>query len=873
VISFFFVRKNLFRFLGRIVTRRPWTIVGVAAALTLFMGIVVLNLEFDMTFMRLLDHDKPEVQRFLRAAENYGELSNLILVVEPPDESTGRAFLEEVKLHLSKNPEVKAVESGLPAGFFRKYALWLLPERETYAGARSIRLLGQSVHAGELTAGIIESAMEAEQQAVPGSFGESAIDFTVSLGKWLRGERDRPPALDDAFPEFVSGDGQYQTPGGKIVLLIIRMKKTAMESTVGGPLFVNLLSDLNAAKEKYPSVKAGYTGIYAIGYEDQNGVLQRFKFLSPLSLLLMLGIFFYFTRIPASPLIVGASLAAAVIWTFGLVKFTLGYASLTTLVFAVFLFGLGVDFAVHLTLRYLEERSGDADPDEALRRAIMLAGPGILTGGLTTAAAFFMLLFSDFKGGEHLGLTTGMGMICCLAAGLILFPALVVLWHRHGKRKCIRPPERYARWLDSWAAAVARRPWFTISLCIAFTVALLPFFKHFKIEFDLDRIIFRDVPALDLKKKVEKEFDFGTDFGIAFADDIEQARSKSRLLEKMSAVEKVQSIADFIPEMTPGRKSLFNAVREATPPDNLLIDKEKMTGEFISLPDSRSGNTEIHELAAYLKQHAADPGLAARIQSFESSLRRDFSRMLPLLKFAINIPPPSEDDLPPAIRARYKGKDGRYPLLIYPVKNVMARDNIIEFKKEIRSVCPEATGMMIMFEMMTMAGLERLPLVCALVMIAIGLILYSDFRSIRHTMFALLPVAVASLWTFGLLCAFGVMITIFIGITFPLVVGIGVDDGVHMTHRLRQEAESGGVVEAVSKTGRPILMTTLTTIAGFGILMLTNHNGLIGMGASIALGVALCFVTTITILPAVYTIAGRNKRSDDTAGDNQSSKN
>ena len=88
-------------------------------------------------------------------------------------------------------------------------------------------------------------------------------------------------------------------------------------------------------------------------------------------------------------------------------------------------------------------------------------------------------------------------------------------------------------------------------------------------------------------------------------------------------------------------------------------------------------------------------------------------------------------------------------------------------------------------------------------------------------------------------------------IAFPLIFGIGIDDGVHILHRYK---ECGEVLPAVSHTGRAILFTTITTMTSFAVLFFTNHNGLIGMAQLVGLGVGLCFFFSITILPAVLVL-------------------
>lgn len=861
-----------------------------AAVATVVMGALAATMRFDTSFVNLMDQALPEVRRFNEAIENFGEPANLVLVVEPPNAGTGKRFIAAAEKRLAELPEVIGLESRAPVEYLRRYGVWLLGDEETRAlageleavlpvlreGTRPLEALLRSSVSGlqssEKRKDHHEDAKDTKKYKEKTKGSESSepiseitrqiISAADDVARGRAAEAGMPPE-SSRLEELFESDGAYSTPGGGLMFLIVRTTMDPMQLSLGMPVYVSILRAVEEVKAEFPDVSAGFSGVYAMGYEDQTGVLGRVKVLSAVSLVLMMLIFYYYTRIPAAPFLLGASLVASIVWTFGLVKFAIGHISLTTALFGIFLFGLGVDFAIHIVMRYTEARGAGEDGAGAIRTALSRAGPGVTTGGLTTATAFAVLLLSEFKGGVHLGITTSMGLLCCLAAMLFVFPALISIWQE--RRAAIRPVavERRARWLDGYVAAVTRRPGVTLTVCGAATLALLPFMKNFKIEYDLDRMIYRDVPALELKKKVESAFDMSTDFAVAFAGTVEEARERSRRLKGFSSVKKVESVADFIPEPTAERRRLAGLIREAAgyEPEFEPLDARSLGAmiDRLPAPTDENGGSAAASLTGYLREHRDDEGVLKRLRLFEKELAAAFVKTMGLLARAAPDEPPEIEDLPPEFRARLIARDGRFPLVIYPEKNILRREALLKFKRDVRSVCPEATGMMIVTELMTTAGMERLPWLCALIMALIFAIIYADFRSVRDTLLALLPVAAGCVWTVGMLCVLRPMLTLFIGISFPLVVGIGVDDGVHLMHRVRQEGGAPGAADAVRLTGRPIFMTTMTTMAGFGILLLTNHNGLIGMGATITLGVGLCFVTSVTLLPAVLALMAGEK--------------
>lgn len=854
-------------------TTRPGRVLLVMGVFTLFMAASAATLGFDLSFFRLLDDRMPEVQRFLAVVDNFGEPVNFFLVVEPTDFKTGKKFIADVEKELRALPEVRDTESRMPVDFIRRFGVWLLPEdkaRELSEGLDTVLpvLEDKTKHPLESLLTIAAKTDEKDASAWPGGAeGRFRVHQAVDmLDDVIQGREPEIPEEKELkeYEELLTGDGYYRDDLARLMLVIVRTRIDPMGMRAGMPEYKKMLVVMERVRARYPEVHAGFTGMYAIGYEDQTNVLVRFRILSAVSLFAMMAIFFYYTHIRATPVILGVSLVAAVVWTFGISRFTVGYVSLMTLIFGMFLFGLGIDFAIHLVMRYVESRAESGDPDGAMRTAITRSGPGIVTGGLTTAFAFAVLMFSGFKGGFQLGVTTSVGLLCCLIAMLTVFPALVVLWHRSYPGASTAAMKTQSRWLDTYVEAVCKKPVLSLVICAVITAALIPLIPRFKIVYDLDRMIYRDIPARSLKYKVEKQFKTNTDFAVAFADSIPEVEQKTKLLEARHSIKKVESIADWLPEPTPEREKAVRLVRRLT---RAAREFQPLTAESFHemadrLPDPASipDRPKAANVIRYIKDHRDDESVFKMLRAFEKEFIGEARGKLELLDKAAPVKPPGMADLPPQLRERLIANDGRFPLVIYPKRNTMNQDAMKEFKSDLRSVCPNASGIMMMAELMTTAGMDRMPWLCCLALILIFIIIYFDFRSLRDTALALLPVTVAGVWTFGLLCLTGAMITMFIGISFPLVVGIGVDDGVHMIHRMRQQGGPASVLDAVRLTGRPIFMTTLTTMVGFGILLFTNHNGLIGMGATICLGVGLCFVTSVTILPAVFTlIAGKKK--------------
>jgi len=156
-------------------------------------------------------------------------------------------------------------------------------------------------------------------------------------------------------------------------------------------------------------------------------------------------------------------------------------------------------------------------------------------------------------------------------------------------------------------------------------------------------------------------------------------------------------------------------------------------------------------------------------------------------------------------------------------------------------------------------GFQRAALLAAVVVL---LILAIDFRSLKDALLALVPTIIGWLWMTGLMVVFGWRFDVANVVSMPLVLGIGIAFGVHMMHRCREEEQEGRPPEerldlVVRGTGGAIAVAALTTMVGFGGLMVGSHGGMKSFGGLMMLGIGLCLLATVLVLPALLLVIRR----------------
>jgi predicted RND superfamily exporter protein len=157
------------------------------------------------------------------------------------------------------------------------------------------------------------------------------------------------------------------------------------------------------------------------------------------------------------------------------------------------------------------------------------------------------------------------------------------------------------------------------------------------------------------------------------------------------------------------------------------------------------------------------------------------------------------------------------------------------------------------------AVLRELAAATAVACLAVVILVASLFRGIAHAALALLPVTLGTLVTAALCGLLGYKLNFMNAGILPMIVGIGVDDGIHMVKQyLDQPHPSAALV--VRSTGAAVMLTSITTLAAFGTMAFSVNRGLASVGVISAIGVTACLFASIVTLPAALELHSRRGR-------------
>jgi predicted exporter len=227
------------------------------------------------------------------------------------------------------------------------------------------------------------------------------------------------PALDE--------DGYLFAWEGRLLMVpILPHKDPGALNQVARPLEVarEILEEL---RPRYPDLAIALSGRPVIYSDEMASTSRDMTRATLLALACVALVFVVAFRSAVRPLLAVAALTLALCWTVGATTLLIGHLNIFAMVFAVVLVGLGIDFGIHLLSQYRNALGHGLSVREALVEVYSEVGMGTILGALTTATALSTAALTDFLGLAELGLICGMGIILCLAAMLVVFPALLVL--------------------------------------------------------------------------------------------------------------------------------------------------------------------------------------------------------------------------------------------------------------------------------------------------------------------------------------------------------------------------------------------------------------------------------------------------------------
>ncbi len=658
---------------------------------------------------------------------------------------------------------------------------------------------------------------------------------------------------------------------GRIYLLSLRPS----DAEDAAPAIERLRHLLAETKLEVPGVNADITGGSVLEVDEMNQSQWDSTVATLLSLVLVALIFVYGYNETGRPMKAMFCLLIGLCYSMGYTTATVGRLNILTITFAPMLVGMAIDFGVHLITRYEEELRLGLNQQLAMRKAMVNTGQGIYTGAFTTAGAFFAMSFTDFAGVREMGIITGGGLLVCLIPMMTMLPVMLLKGrqnHLDRGRGDGSPSsrERFESFILAHPGAV------TVSGLLLSALALTQFPRVY-FDYDLRNMQSAGLPAVVYEKKLMDSTPRSVLFGAIVASNAQEAVQLQRRLTNLTTVAEVDSIAPLLVADPSARLKTIGQVKDnlagLTFPDpatsNPRLAELDQTLMFLqsylgqAATTVQAETTETNLLAQLRSLRAAIGGLRAQMTSgdrgqnseklgvYERAFYSDLRSTFETLQHQDNSAALQIADLPSPIRNRFIGQTGKFLLQVYPKIDVWIRTNQAAFVKDLRTIVPDATGEPVQLLEYTTLLKDSYQEAAYYALGAMVLLVYFQFRSVKAVILAHVPVVLAVVWLVGLMGWYGVPFNPANIMTLPLVVGIGVTYGVHILTRFAEEQNPAILAKS---TGKAVLVSGLTTVAGFGSLIVAKHQGIVSLGFVMSIGVSASILSGLISLPAILVL-------------------
>ncbi len=749
-----------------------------------------LTLQTDLT--ALLPESFTSVKAYNEIKKKVGGIGELRIVIETQDFNAAVKFANELAPALLKSPYVKYVDYKNDVEFYEKNALlFLTPSELDTLYAKIDRKIAREKQ--KLNPLFVEDLFGEPTEAAP----EESFDDLVKQ-------------YEDLIPKRY-----YTDPDSTVLVMKVIPSGSNADLSFIRKMFADvqrIVNQLHPARYA-PDIKIYYGGNFKNRLDEyeviKDDILGTAVYgLGGVFLIIVL----YFRRLLGA-ILISITLLFSLAWTFGLTYWVLGSLNTITGFLFVILFGLGIDYGIHAFARYVESREAGLPLDLAIEKMACTTGKALMTTALTTSLAFFSLLIMDFRGFSDLGFIAGVGILFALIAMVIVLPAMVILLDRFHLLKINRKPNKSLTFTPR--ELKFSRPILLASLFIT----LLSIYGITRVQFEYD---FTELRAMTPERKIVSEktrgvFKLSESPAVVLTNSdeeidavMEAVRKKMRTDTTSPTIDAVRSIRSLVPPDQDVRLAKIRKIRElVTEAEDVLTGKDKQ---------------RLEEFKKYLQ------------------VNRPFTW----------------DEFPEKDKRQFITKDGKIGKFVFIYPSVPLRDgrNAIAFRNDVGTIVTEdgrvfhaSSSNIILADMLIVLSREG-RFAIALTFLVVFLVILADLRSLKWALVVLSPLIMGLLWMGGTMFLLGMKLNFFNIVVIPSVIGIGVDNGVHIFHRYREEGP-GSLYHVLRNTGLAILVTNLTTLVGYSGLIVARHPGLNSIGKLAIIGLSATFIAAVVVLPAL----------------------
>lgn len=850
-------------------TRHAWITVIACAFITIgALYYVVAHLGIDTDTSKMIDPNLPhrQAQRAFHAA--FPNLTGgIVIFTEAEHAGEAEDVADLLATTLRARPDIARSVSQPGGGeFFATHGLLYLSTDELWALDERLQaaepFLGTLAHDPSLrglfttlTRGLNDTPNAEQQKLLSRLF-----DRVSTAVEQLLASHPEPIHWRDELFETKAHPG---IPQRSFVALEATLDRNEVQPV--GRALDALREVVGKMAQSHPRTRIRLTGADVMDSEELVTVAEDAKLTTALSFGLVALVLVAGLRSPVLVLSVLITLAVGLVWTAAFATFCVGALNIISVCFAVLFIGMGVDFGIQYSMRYLEEADRGTERTTALTTAAREAGGALSLAAVGAAISFLAFVPTSYRGLAQLGLISGSSMVLAWLVNITLLPALLSRF---------KAPHARARWhtasnqSGTWIYRHHRLVLMITGVVVTGCLVVAP-----RARFDLNPLNLKDphTPGVTAFRDLARDPANAPYTIETLADSLPAADALANKLAALPTVDKTVTLTSFVPsaqaeklEILDGLKLALTGVLEPTtaPPPN-ADDEARAVREFraalgTTLPGEQTAawTASVRRLTQSLDRISAHPGWpGTTLPTLRSQLLGDLVPTLIKLRRLLEAEEITQATLPAEITKQFLAPNGQARIQVFPKADLNDNDAMREFVRTVRAVTPSATdapvelyeGSRAVIEACIWASIGALVLTIILHIVVL--------HGVLDALLVAAPLVLALLFTMTTSVIFNIPFNFANIIALPLLIGLNNAYGAYLVVRKHAADNVGALLS--SSTPRAVLFSGLTAIASFGVLGVSKHPGMAGMGVLISISLSYAILCALVVLPALMAAIER----------------
>lgn len=788
------ISATISRYTEFLMKRSAWIIVF-AIAIAAFCLPLAARIGLNANVIALLPEDAPSVRNLKRVLTKTIGQGDLMVMIESPSFECAVSYAESLLEKVKTRPWVGTAKIGEDMSFFDRNKMLFM----SYADL--LKLSSE-----------VDRRIEREKlRQNPLYIDLSNSDSDTTSERFNLNEFEKKYKFYNNETSFRYFTNRNDT----VLIMVIHPKGITSDIPFARRVHKEIvkLTEQQEPSSYHPEMKVSVGGTFVNRLNEYDTIVNDVRSSAVwVGVCIMLLIVLYF-RHPASVIVIFLPLLISLTITFACAAQIVETLNIITVFLFIILFGLGIDFGIHLLAQYREERRVGKRVEPALQATLKTAGRAALVSAATTALAFMVLTFSSFRGFSEFGIIAGTGLLFSTICYLIVLPAIIV----QIEKRCSLVPRLIKPHTPASFHLTFKHPRFVLLLAAMLTLTSIWSMKDLQFEYDFRNLRANISSTREFNKKMREVFAMPRDPAIILVDDLKEAEALARVIRQKIAlgeqggnntVQSVKTLNDFLP----------------------VSQREKLV------------------IIAKMKQ---------QIEKYYSLFSTDLRSQIDHFRTALNVKPVAVDTLPLYVKEQFLGRDSSDGQLvyIYQTKSLLDVRNALEFSNEVNNLQVEerryqAAGEPIVYSAMFQGlKVESVPI---LILVAIAIIgtVFVDVKGWKSTLLSLSPLLIGLLWMIGAMAALEIKLNLLNAVVLPCIMGIGVDGGVHLFHQY-WDGKPRELTERLQITAKSVAICTATSMIGFGGMITAEHPGLRSIGSAALIGLSTVLAASIFFYPTL----------------------